>query len=183
MRRVLLALCLAASVAVPAQAAEDVEEHIDSLFEQLHRAENPVLARMLERRILQRWTQSESATAEVLLATGTKAMEAGEQDRALEIFDVLVVAAPGFAEGWNKRATLHFLMGNYLDSVQDIERVLKLEPRHFDALQGLGIIMEKLENPADALKAWRRVLAISPNTEGLRDKVKDLDLKVNGNPI
>jgi tetratricopeptide (TPR) repeat protein len=182
MIRFLLALCMALSLALPAAASAD-EEHLDALFDKLRQTQNRVEAHMLEQRIAQRWNENSSPTAEVLLSTGAKAMETGDHDRALEILDVLVQAAPDFAEGWNKRATVKFLMGDYLDSVRDIERVLALEPRHFGALAGLGMIMERLDNPAEALKAWRRVLAISPQTEGLRDKVRDLNLKVRGSPI
>jgi tetratricopeptide (TPR) repeat protein len=190
MKRLLLAACLAASLVLVLALGQGAgaapradEEHIDQLFDQLRKSTDKVEAQVLQMRILQRWSESESPTAEVLLSTGTKAMEAGDHDRALEIFDVLIQAAPDFAEGWNKRATLHYMMGEYIDSVRDIERVLQLEPRHFGALMGLGVIMEKLENPGEALKAWRRVLAIAPQTEGLRDKVRELDLKVRGSPI
>lgn len=186
MKRLLLAVLVALGLGLgqPAAAAPRAdEEHIDQLFDQLRKTTDKIEAQVLQMRILQRWSESDSPTAEVLLSTGAKAMEAGDHDRALEIFDVLIQAAPDFAEGWNKRATLHYLMGEYIESVRDIERVLALEPRHFGALMGLGMIMERLENPAEALKAWRRVLAIAPQTDGLRDKVRELDLKVRGSPI
>ena len=69
------------------------------------------------------------------------AMEADEHENALKMFDAVVDLDPSFAEGWNKRATLHYIMGNYKASFEDIQKVLELEPRHFGALQGRFFLM------------------------------------------
>ena len=75
----------------------------------------------------------------------------------------MVVIAPDFAEGWNKRATVHYLMGNYDKSLSDVAKTLALEPRHFGALSGRGLIYIELEDEKRALEAFEEALAIHPN--------------------
>jgi hypothetical protein len=74
-------------------------------------------------------------------------MTAGELDSALDGHALIIDAAPGFAERWHKRATVHFLLGNYPASIKDINKTVTLEPRYFGALAGLGLIYLHLENP------------------------------------
>ena len=73
-------------------------------------------------------------------------LKRGKFENAIDLFSKVIDESPDFAEGWNKRATLHFLMGNFNESIQDINKTLALEPRHFGALDGLGQIQFKLNN-------------------------------------
>ena len=91
--------------------------------------------------------------------------------------------APEFAEGWNRRATVHFLRGDYGASVADIMRVLELEPRHFGALSGLGIILDRLDRKSEALAVFRRALEIHPHLDGASEAVDRLTPTVEGQEL
>ena len=129
------------------------------------------------------WTQAHDLAADQLMAIGLSAMNAGDYGSALKAFGQLVEDKPAFAEGWNKRATLLYLLGRYQESVADIAKVLALEPRHFGALSGLALCDEQLGKQADALQALRRTAAVFPEMPGLKARLKELAKKVEGEPI
>jgi tetratricopeptide (TPR) repeat protein len=109
-------------------------------------------------------------------------MNVGGYELAMKVFGQLVETKPTFAEGWNKRATVLYLLGRYRESVADITKVLALEPRHFGALSGLALCDEQLGKNADALQALRRTAAIYPNMPGLKARIEELTTKVEGEP-
>ena len=179
MRRVLLiAVLWAFAAGAPAEARQD-DPRLDALFEQLLAGDDLAAARRIEGTIWRIWTESGSATIDELMTLGIAAMGNGQFDTALESFDAIIEAAPDFAEGWNKRATLYYLIEEYPASVRDVEATLRLEPRHFGALSGMGLIYTALEDDARALQWFERALAVNPNmpmikirTELLREKLK-----------
>jgi tetratricopeptide (TPR) repeat protein len=89
-------------------------------------------------------------------------------------FDQVVKNAPDFAEGWHKRATVHFLMGDFEAAMADIERTLALEPRHFAALVKLGLICVQLNEPAVALRSFEAALELHPHHRYLKQRVDGL---------
>jgi tetratricopeptide (TPR) repeat protein len=178
----LAVLVLFLTLAQPA-AARQGDDRLDGLFERLQTAQNPLEAKIIEESIWQIWAQSGSATVDLLLANGANAMSAGDFDKAQTMLNAVVQLDPDFAEGWNKRATLYFMTGNYQASMADIEKTLALEPRHFGALSGLGQILDRLDDAPGALKAYKRALAADPQLEAVRERVKELTLKVKGSPI
>ena len=95
----------------------------------------------------------------------------------------MVTLAPGFAEGWNKRATIHYIRDNYARALRDIEQVLRLEPRHFEALAGLGVILEELGDKKGALEAYRKAVEIDPWLRNGRERIAPLELEVEGRGI
>ncbi|MCW5730691.1 MAG: hypothetical protein KIT20_08040 [Alphaproteobacteria bacterium] len=185
MKHLLAALTLLAALvpaALPAWAMQD-DENLDVLFERLQAADGPVEARVVEQAIWQVWMKSDSPTVDLLLGSALKAMNGEDHEKALELLDVVVVLAPDFAEGWNKRATLHYMLGNYDASIADIRRTIALEPRHFGALSGLATILEDRKDAAGAMDALRRALAANPHIPNGKEKLRDLTRRARGDPI
>jgi tetratricopeptide (TPR) repeat protein len=114
---------------------------------------------------------------------GEEAMGAGDFATALQTFNAMVKLEPDFAEGWNKRATVHYLIDNYNASVADVQRTLALEPRHFGALSGLGLIYDALEEKKKALEAYRSALAVHPHLFGVKLRIKQLSKEIEGQRI
>ena len=128
------------------------------------------------------WSVSADDEVNALMLRGVHAMSDGDARQALTVFDAMVQRSPNFAEGWNKRATVYFLIGDYESSVGDIERTLQLEPRHFGALSGLGQIYLALDREEAALKAFEAALAIDPYLAGVKAAVEDIKKKREGDP-
>jgi len=162
----------------PRAAASDqqlAQDLLDRLFGQLHAAKDEASAKMIEDAIWKLWSRSGSPTADVLIVQAVQAMEAGQRQTALRILDTVIEDQPTFAEAWNKRATLYYMMGDYDRSLADIAHVLELEPRHFGALTGLGTILNDRGKKAEALKAYRRALAIHPFLEGAKKALQQIE--------
>jgi tetratricopeptide (TPR) repeat protein len=165
-----------AVTAAPLSPSAQRAAELDRLFGQLHAAEAPARStKAIEEKIWAVWSRSESTTAELILSQASKAMAAQQYDAALPMLDELVKERPDFAEAWNRRATLFFQMRRYEQSLADIDKVLELEPRHFGALAGKGMIMLALERPSEALDAYREALAMNPHMESVIEAVKKLE--------
>jgi len=137
----------------------------------------------VEARIWKEWSHSGSAAMDLLLERGRAETKARHFDKAIEHLTALTDHAPDFAEGWNARATAFFMMGEYGLSLMDIQRTLALNPRHFGAMSGLGRIMEQLDHPKDALKAYSEALAVHPHSPNLKRSVERLKKKVGGTSL
>jgi tetratricopeptide (TPR) repeat protein len=172
---------LIAAPGEPAVADQD-NPRLDGLFERLQKTPSPAEARMIEQEIWQLWLESGDPAVDRLMVQGIVAMREEHYDDALRAFDRMVGQAPGFAEGWNKRATVHYLLGNWTASVLDIERTLTLEPRHFGALFGLGLIYDALEQPEAALRSYEATLQLNPNSESARTRIEELRRQLQGRP-
>lgn len=166
-----------AETAIPLKnlsAQEIREESLDRLFASLRKASGEQAAKATEEKIWELWSRSDSATAEVLLGQAVVAMGAADNAASLEILDRIIAAYPTYAEAWNKRATLHFMIGNYNTSLSDIAKVLDLEPRHFGALAGRGMIYQRQGKWSEALSAFREALSMNPNMVGVKNAVQEL---------
>jgi len=160
-----------------AQSAE-----LDRLFEELQQSgEGDWQA--VENRIWNAWSHSGSDAMDLLLERGRAAMQAGELDKAIEHLTALTDNAPDFAEGWNARATAYFMLGEYGQSIADIERVLALNPRHFGALAGLGMIYERLDMDEAALRAYRAAIAVHPFRPDLKEAIERLEARTGGTAL
>ena len=129
------------------------------------------------------WNRADDPETEHLLTEGRAAMEKLEFETALARFNAVIKREPDFAEGWNKRATLYYVMGEFRNSIEDIREVLVREPRHFGALAGLGMNYEALGDDMAALNAWRRALRANPHLQDARTRIKVLETTLSNRPI
>ncbi len=182
LRIVICIAALAGIIAMPA-AADQSDSRLDALFRLLRAAPDAAISHPIEARVWQIWTESKMVGTRIVLREGLAAMQENDYEKALARFDAVVELEPEFAEGWNKRATVLFLMGDYAGSVKDIERTLSLESRHFGALSGLGMIYDSLDQKEPALKAFRAALEIHPNLEGIKSRVRELAKNVEGREL
>jgi len=156
---------------------------LDQLFVDLKRERNEKAAEQIAGRIWNEWSQSGSASIDLMMQWAQKATENQKYDVALDFLDQVVTLQPTYAEGWNRRATVHFMMKNYGKSMSDIDHTLQLEPRHFGALSGLAQIMAETGHKQSALEAWQKVLAIYPMMRSAQDQVAALSEELAGEGI
>ena len=116
--------------------------------------------------VWQIWSRSGDPAIDKMFLRGLEQMRASAFDDALATFSEVVRRKPAFAEGWNKRATIYFLLGENDKSLQDCEEVFKRNPNHFGALSGAGQIHLKLGHMRRALEFFRRAVEVNPNLEG-----------------
>jgi tetratricopeptide (TPR) repeat protein len=121
------------------------------------------------------WSRSGDSAIDQLMAKGVEAMQGERYGEATKLFSQVIKSKPDFAEGWNKRATVRYLAGQYAESIADCGEVLKRNPHHFGALSGLGEIYLALERPAQALEWYRRALEINPNLPGVASRIRQLE--------
>lgn len=176
MRRLALVLSLAASLTAPAMATQK-DPALDGLFDRLRTVTDPMQVRLLIQAIWETWTASDDAALDALMARGLGQIQARDLDGAVATFTTLIEKAPDFAEAWNKRATVQWMRGDFEASVADIQRTVALEPRHFGAWSGLGMILEEREQYDGAARAFEECLKHNPHAEGLRDHIDDLKRK------
>ena len=152
--------------------ADQTDERLKGLFEQLLLVSNPVVLQATENRIWEIWLEHENADVQQLLTLGTEAMNRRQFPEALLIFSQIVENFPDFSEGWNKRATLFYLVGNTDASIEDIKRTLELEPRHFGALSGLGLVYLQQGKLTLAEEAFLQLLTVHPNSPSAQDSLR-----------
>lgn len=159
------------------------ENRLDKLFADLKRERNEKAAQRIAVRIGDEWSHSGSASIDLMMGWSKTAMDDKKFDVALDFLDQVVTMRPNYAEGWNRRATVHFMMHNYAKSMADIHHTLQLEPRHFGALSGMGQIMKASGRNELALQAWQRVLDIYPMLRSAQNEVATLSEEMAGENI
>ena len=128
------------------------------------------------------WSRSGDPEIDALMARGTEAMQAGRHAEAISLFSEVIKRKPEFAEGWNRRATVHYLAGQHDKSIADCAEVLKRNPGHFGALSGLGQIHLALEQYENAAAWFRRALEVNPNMTGVEMQLRLLEEKLKARP-
>lgn len=158
------------------------EDKLSELFVTLQ-SEDAEAAKFAESDIISLWLQSGSDTIDLLMTWTLQAMEAKDYALALDFLDRITVMKPDFAEGWNKRATVYYLLDDYGKSLADIERTLILEPRHFGALSGLGTIMRELGDDKRAVEAYRQALTLNPYLDNVQEAIDEIEGDDTGRDI
>jgi tetratricopeptide (TPR) repeat protein len=178
-----LILFLVFSLTTSDARSDQNDERLDDLFNTLQSDDSNSQARKVVNRIWTIWIESPNTDINTKMSYGISAMGRYDLISALDIFDAVVDKAPEFAEGWNKRATIHFLLGQYKSSMGDIHKVLSLEPRHFGALSGMGLIFMETGNDDRAIKAFQAALKINPYMPNIQKYIVLLKEKIERNTI
>jgi tetratricopeptide (TPR) repeat protein len=165
------------------QAEERQEATLDELFAQLAHQTSTAGANRIARQIWAKWNESGSATVDLLMGWAGEAIREKKYTVAEELLTQVTVLVPEYAEAWNRRATMFYLKNDFGRSIADIERTLQLEPRHFGALSGLGIILQRTGLDEKALEAWYRVLAIYPANAAAQKAVVEIEEKLAGQSL
>jgi tetratricopeptide (TPR) repeat protein len=139
------------------------------------RDESPFVRSFAEQGLWLLWGRSGDAAIDELMARGTELMQAGQHAQAIQAFTSVIKARPDFAEGWNRRATVYYLAGEFERSIADCGEVLRRNPLHFGALSGMGQIHFQLQQYEEALRWYRRALEVNPNMAGIELNIKGLE--------
>ena len=155
--------------------SKDRDIRLNQLFAQLKKSNNASLAFEIEMKIWNIWsTHPTHDSLTQSLAKGSGLISKGELEAAYKIFSTIIESAPDWAEGWNKRATVLYLMGRYQESLKDIDEVLKRESRHFGALSGQGLVQTELKNYEKAIKSYQTVQKIYPSIRAAKVMIPQL---------
>ena len=147
---------------------------VDRVLDRLSDAD-PQVRELAAAATWQIWSRSGDAAIDKLFARGVEQMHDAALPEALGTFSTIVRRKPEFAEGWNKRATVYFLLGMYSESLKDCDQVLKRNPKHFGALSGAGQIHLQLGHAELALAFFRRAVAVNPNLQGPAELIPVLE--------
>ena len=128
--------------------------------------------RIAERGLWVLWSRSGDAAIDKLMDNGGALMQRGRHKEAIAVFTEIIKRKPEFAEGWNKRATVYYMAGDFRHSLADCDEVMKRNPNHFGALSGYGQIYFQLEQYDKAIEYWRRALEVNPNLRGMDDNIE-----------
>lgn len=184
MRRLIVGSMIAFGLVWPMTAGADQRDpRLDVLFAVLQTSSDPSALSAAHGKIWEIWTAHDDAELNSLMAQGIVLMSRRRLGEALKVFDDLVDIAPDYAEAWNKRATVHFLLGNLADSIADVDATLDLEPRHFGALSGLGQIQMQRGDPEAALSAFEAAVRMHPHLPGTRGIIRQLRRNLGRNSL
>jgi tetratricopeptide (TPR) repeat protein len=156
---------------------------LDDLFGRLRASEDPAEAKGIARLIERRLAGSGSATADLLTDRARQAVTAHDFPLAAELMDRVTALEPNWSEGWNRRATVFWLLSDKDDAIADLQRALVLEPRHFEAWAAMGRIYESLDDKARALAAFRRARALYPQMDKIGEAIDRLAPEVDGRDL
>ncbi|HZX82551.1 MAG TPA: tetratricopeptide repeat protein [Reyranella sp.] len=147
---------------------------LDTLFAKLQTATDPVAIQSLEAAIWEQWIVVPDGPQRELMMRGIAEMQQHQLKQSVDTFSKLIEIAPDLSEAWNKRATAHWLLGNFPASLNDICETVKLEPRHFGAYSGLGMIRAEMGEYPRAVAAFELAKKYNPHIVGIDDEIARL---------
>ena len=156
---------------------------LDDLYARLKAAGDDAEAKGVSRLIEQRLGRSGSATADLLTERARQAMSGQDLPLAIELMDRATTLEPGWSEGWNRRATVFWMLSDPSAAIADLQRTLVLEPRHYEAWAALGRIYQTLDDKRRALEAFRRAAAMYPRMDRLQQAIDRLAPDVDGRDL
>lgn len=166
-------IALGVALATPVSADQHAAE-LPALLGSLTTAPTAAAARVIEQKIWALWFEAPAPEADTLFKAGRTAGEQGDIPQALAAYDQLVQKFPDFAEAWNQRAIVKFMVGDLDGALEDVAHTLELEPRHFGALSGRGQCYLHMQRMGDALEALEAAQAINPWADSVNKQVEML---------
>lgn len=151
---------------------DQTDQRLDALFETLRSSDDERLLLQTESEIWEIWYDSGSDAVDELMLQAAERVRAGDLAAAEEIYSEVIATLPDFSEGWNRRATVRYYQRDFDGSLADIEKTLRLEPRHFGAIWGLGMILGSQRDFQRAIRAFERLLEIKPNASDARPRIE-----------
>nr|WP_255635621.1 tetratricopeptide repeat protein [Azospirillum sp. 412522] len=156
---------------------------LDSLFQALHTTNDAAYAESVEEHIWDFWLQHPDPAMVRDMRAGVFSLNGDDYDSALHAFDSAVARDPSYAEGWNKRAAAHYMLGDYRAAMLDLRQALSLEPRHFGALVELGLVYLALGDEKPALRAFDAALRINPHLDRVRAQADAIRYRKTGTEL
>ena len=151
---------------------DQTDQRLNKLFQTLQSSQDGTVLLEAETSIWDIWYDSGTAEIDTLLLEAAELMGSGQLAAAESIYSRVIEAEPNFSEGWNRRATVRYYLRDYAGSLDDIEQTLKLEPRHFGAIWGLGMILGSQRDYQRAILAFERLLEIKPHASDARPRIE-----------
>jgi len=172
--------CLAVLLGLMLASPAGSQTVLDTLFDKLRTATDPVAVQTLEQGIWEQWTMVPDPAHRRLMVRGIAEMQQQELQSAVVTFTKLIEIAPELSEAWNKRATVHWLLANFPASLADICETVKREPRHFGAYSGLGMIRAEMGEHARAAAAFELARKWNPHIVGIDAEIERQKAEAGG---
>lgn len=150
--------------------SDQFDSRLPNLFDKLYFSVTNQEINIITKKIWDIWHETNDIKIEADFYRGIESMRTRDLIMSINFFSKVIEKKPDFAEGWNKRATVYFMMGEFDKSMFDINQTLQLEPRHFGALDGMGLIFMHLQQYSKAIKIYDQMLKIFPNNKSIVDK-------------
>lgn len=155
----------------------------DKMFDELKNAPSEEEANDIALDIWASWMESGSYAADLVMERAVRAQAFGDLDHARALYDRVIAIQPGYAEAWNRRATVFLAQENYSEALRDVNEALRLEPRHFGAWGGLGAVLEGLGSKNEAVAAYEKALEIYPRFPSAQRGINRIRREQEGRPV